>query len=72
MSTFSRESIHDVKEVIVKRRVVEAVGSDWDTLEIEIIDTEGNSKNLLLFAAEGKIMKYKREEEEDNGGKTNE
>ena len=71
MSTFSRESIHDVKDVIVKRRVVEAVGSDWDTLEIEIIDTEGNSKNLLLFAAEGKIMKYKREEE-DNGGKTNE
>ena len=71
MSTFSRESIHDVKDVIVKRRVGEAVGSDWDTLEIEIIDTEGNSKNLLLFAAEGKIMKYKREEE-DNGGKTNE
>lgn len=71
MSTFSRESIHDVKDVIVKRRVVEAVGSDWDTLEIEIVDTEGNSKNLLLFAAEGKMMEYKREEE-DNGGKTNE
>ena len=65
MSTFSRESIHDVEEVIVKRRVVEAVGSDWDTLEIEIVDTEGNSKNLLLFAAEGKVMKYKREDNED-------
>jgi hypothetical protein len=65
MSTFSRESIHDVKDVIVKRRVVEAVGSDWDTLEIEIIDTEGNSKNLLLFAAEGKIMEYKKEGNED-------
>lgn len=65
MSTFSRESIHDVEEVIVKRRVVEAVGSDWDTLEIEIVDTEGNSKNLLLFAAEGKVMKYKRADNED-------
>ena len=65
MSTFSRESIHDVKDVIVKRRVVEAVGSDWDTLEIEIVDTDGNSKNLLLFAAEGKVMKYKREDNED-------
>lgn len=66
MSTFSRESIHDVKDVIVKRRVVEAVGSDWDTLEIEIVDTDGNSKNLLLFAAEGKMMEYKREDEELN------
>ena len=65
MSTFSRESIHDVEEVIVKRRVVEAVGSDWDTLEIEIVDTEGNSKNLLLFAAEGKMMEYKRADNED-------
>jgi len=66
MSTFSRESIHDVEEVIVKRRVVEAVGSDWDTLEIEIIDTEGNSKNLLLFAAEGKIISVKNEDVKTN------
>tara|TARA_R100001129_G_scaffold155832_1_gene118878 strand:- start:50 stop:247 length:198 start_codon:yes stop_codon:yes gene_type:complete len=65
MSTFSRESIHDVEEVIVERRVVEAVGSDWDTLEIEIVDTDGNIKHLLLFAAEGKVMKYKREDNED-------
>ena len=51
MSTFSRESIHDVQDVIVKRRSVVAVGTTWDTFDVEIIDTDGNRKALMLFNA---------------------
>ena len=62
--TFSRESIHDVQDVIVKRRSVEAVGTTWDTFDVEIIDTDGNRKALMLFAAEGKPMRFQRQDDE--------
>jgi len=65
MSAFSRETIHDVKDVIVTRRSVESMDSIWDTFEVEIIDTEGNSKALLLFGSEGKTMRYQSKDNED-------
>ena len=62
--TFSRESIHDVQDVIVKRRSVDAGGPTWDTFDVEIIDTDGNRKALILFAAEGKTMRFQRQDDE--------
>ena len=66
MTAFSKETIHDVKDVIVTRRTVQAIGSTWDTFDVEIIDTDGNSKALLLFAAEGKTMRFQRKEDDEN------
>tara|TARA_R110000787_G_scaffold18482_1_gene56604 strand:- start:18439 stop:18636 length:198 start_codon:yes stop_codon:yes gene_type:complete len=65
MTAFSREVIHDVTEVIVTRREVDSLGSKWDALEFDIVDENGISKTLLLFAAEGKTMSYKRKDSED-------
>ena len=66
MSTFSRESIHDVKEVTFKSKLVNAVEKNWDTLEIEIVDNDGITKTILLFAPEDKIMSVKNEDEKTN------
>jgi len=66
MSTFSREVIHDVKEVTFKSKLVNAVEKNWDTLEIEIVDNDGITKTILLFAPEDKIMSVKNEDEKTN------
>ena len=62
MSAFSRETIHDVKEVTFKSKLVNAVEKNWDTLEIEIVDNDGITKTILLFAPEDKIMSVKNED----------
>jgi hypothetical protein len=66
MTAFSKETIHDVKDVIVTRRTVKALNSTWDSFDVEIVDMEGNSKALLLFAAEGKTMRFQRREDDEN------
>jgi hypothetical protein len=66
MTAFSKETIHDVKDVIVTRRTVQAIGSTWDTFDVEIVDMEGNSKALLLFGSEGKTMRFQRREDDES------
>tara|TARA_R100000900_G_scaffold84274_1_gene66381 strand:- start:24 stop:212 length:189 start_codon:yes stop_codon:yes gene_type:complete len=61
MSTFSRETIHDVKTVTLKSKLVNALEKNWDTLEIEIVDQNGITKTILLFGVEDKEINIENE-----------
>lgn len=61
MSTFSRETIHDVKTVTLKSKLVNALEKNWDTLEIEIVDQNGVTKTILLFGVEDKEINIENE-----------
>ena len=61
MTAFSRETIHDVKTVTLKSKLVNALEKNWDTLEIEIVDQNGITKTILLFGVEDKEINIENE-----------
>ena len=61
MTAFSKETIHDVKTVILKSKLVNALEKNWDTLEIEIVDQNGVTKTILLFGVEDKEINIENE-----------
>ena len=61
MTAFNRETIHDVKTVTLKSKLVNALEKNWDTLEIEIVDQNGVTKTILLFGVEDKEINIENE-----------